>query len=628
MSKQISRVAFAIAIATASTTVAAGTAQAAPDEPTRPAVTGINPSQYGTVERIAGRDRVATSVEAAKALVKTHGRPSTVIITRGDLFPDALATVPLADQINAPVLLNSVNRSGNNTLHPLVAKFIKDNGVSNVVILGDEVSVGVGVARALENLVGYHKVDRVGGEDRFETAYMLAADTAAAYGNAFAGDLAAAKQELRELLLAERNYQEAMDEYQAASSAFAQARANRDAAAAAVAKQQQVITDLASKLVNVPNIPAGYGSWDDYIKEAQDAWAGEKGQYDRAASALYTFAVTLGALEPQGETTLDIKSTLAEYKAKYPALAAQINDAIAKTPGVSDGTRLEEAIRIATANADAAWADLDDAAEELSARVAAKQRAAAAVAANQPILEQMGRENVKLAQLQVALTAAEGRYAAAMRRLQTAQSRLAAAVANRPFPGDITQARRDVAAARDAVVRAAGNRSAFVSDGNVSGFALAAGPAAAKKSGVMLLSDGRSLGTWAARYINLSNAQTVGVGDKATNAVGTNTTKTFPSSDPSEVANKLGRFYWENEQDDDAAIAVASTNPWADSITGGSFISQYDGLLLTTETNSLNRWADDYVKFSARAMDDVDIRLFGDRISEPVRQQLLVSIHY
>ena len=250
------------------------------------------------------------------------------------------------------------------------------------------------------------------------------------------------------------------------------------------------------------------------------------------------------------------------------------------------------------------------------------------MAANQPILEQMGRENVKLAQLQVALTAAEGRYAAAMRRLQLAQSRLAAAVANRPFPGDITQARRDVAAARDAVVRAAGNRSAFVSDGNVSGFALAAGPAAAKKSGVMLLSDGRSLGTWAARYINLSNAQTVGVGDKATNAVGTNTTKTFPSSDPSEVANMLGRFYWENEQDDDAAIAVASTNPWADSITGGSFISQYDGLLLTTETNSLNRWADDYVKFSARAMDDVDIRLFGDRISEPVRQQLLVSIHY
>ena len=541
MSKKISRVAFAIAIATASTTVAAGTAQAAPDEPTRrPAVTGINPSQYGTVERIAGRDRVATSVEAAKALVKTHGKPSTVIITRGDLFPDALATVPLADQINAPVLLNSVNGSGNNTLHPLVAKFIKDNNVSNVVILGDEVSVGVGVARALENLVGYHKVDRVGGEDRFETAYMLAADTAAAYGNAFAGDLAAANQELRELLLAERNYQEAMDEYQAASSAFAQARANRDAAAAAVAKQQQVITDLASKLVNVPNVPAGYGSWDAYIKEAQDAWADEKGEYDRAASALYTFAVTLGALEPQGETTLDIKSTLAEYKAKYPALAAQINDAIAKTPGVSDGTRLEEAIRIATANADAAWADLDDAAEELSARVAAKQRAAAAVAANQPILEEMGRENVKLVQLQVALTAAEGRYAAAMRRLETAQRRLAAAVANRPFPGDITQARRDVAAARDAVVRAAGNRSAFVSDGNVSGFALAAGPAAAKKSGVMLLSDGRSLGTWAARYINLSNAQTVGVGDKATNAVGTNTTKTFPSSDPSEVANMLG----------------------------------------------------------------------------------------
>lgn len=636
MSKKISKVAFAVAIATASTTFAAGNAQAAQDPDTvRPAVSGTSPSQFGTVERVAGRDRVQTSIEVSKALSKTHPI-DTVIIAGGHLFPDALSTVPLADVLDAPVLLNNEATYNQNVLHALVKAEVErlkaaNGGQLKVVILGGDRAVGPNVARALEPIVGYHNIDRVAGDDRFETAYNIAADTTAAYGNARAGALNTAKQELRELVLAERNYQEAMDEYQAASSAFAQARADRDAAAAAVAKQQQVITDLASKLVNVPNVPAGYGSWDAYIKEAQDAWADEKGQYDRAASALYTFAVTLGALDPQGETTLDIKSTLAEYKAKYPALAAQINDAIAKTPGVSDGTRLEEAIRIATANADAAWADLGDAAEELSARVAAKQRAAAAVAANQPILEEMGRENDKLVQLQVALTAAEGRYAAAMRRLETAQRRLAAAVANRPLPGDITQARRDVAAARDAVVRAGGNRSAFVADGYVAGFALAAGPSAAKKNGVVLLSERGALGPWAARYVNLSNSQTVGVGQNGTKAVGTNTTKTFPSNDPAQVANQLGRFYFELDTRDatpDAAIAVTALDPWADSITGGSFISQYDGLILVTETNRVNRWADDYVKFSAKEMANVDIRLIGGMISNDVRNHLLDSIRF
>lgn len=627
MSKNIRRVAFALACATASTTVAAGAATAATDPDKRPSGSGVNPTQYGIVERIAGRDRVATSIEAAEALIETHGSPSTVILTRGDLFPDALSTVPLADQLNAPVLLNNVNKNGRDQLHPLVRKFLVENEVSKVIVLGDEVSVGSNAARQLEAVVGYNNIDRVGGDDRFETAYMLAADTIAAYqgGNAA---LESAKAAYRDVLLAERNYQEALDEYQAASAAFARARADRDAAAAAVARQQQVITDLASQLVNVPNVPTGYNTWDEYIKEAQNTWEREKAQYDRKASALYTFAVTLGAMDPQGETTLDIKSTLQEYINKYPALAAQIRDAISKVDGVGADTPLEEAIRRATIEADREWADLEDAAEELSARVAAKQRAAAAVAANAPILEQMGRENVKLAQLQAALTAAENRYRAAMNRLTTAQDRLARATAERPFPGDIVAAERAVAAARDNVVKRGGNRSAFVADGNVSGFALVGGPAAAEDMGVVLLSDGSSMGTWANRYVRLSNAQLVGVGNKATTAVGTNTTKTFPQSDAAEVANKMARFYFEDENKDDAAIAVASIDPWADSITGGSYISQYDGVLLVTETNKANAWMDDYVKFSAKARGEVDIRLFGDRISNAVRNHLKQSIHF
>ena len=210
MSKKISKVAFAVAIATASTTFAAGNAQAAQDpDGVRPAVSGTSPSQFGTVERVAGRDRVQTSIEVSKALSKTHPI-DTVIIAGGHLFPDALSTVPLADVLDAPVLLNNEATYNQNVLHALVKAEVErlkaaNGGQLKVVILGGDRAVGPNVARALEPIVGYHNIDRVAGDDRFETAYNIAADTTAAYGNARAGALNTAKQELRELVLAERN---------------------------------------------------------------------------------------------------------------------------------------------------------------------------------------------------------------------------------------------------------------------------------------------------------------------------------------------------------------------------------------------------------------------------------------
>ena len=624
MHKQIRRASIAVAFA-AATTMAATTAATAVTDPGAevPRKSGAS-TQYGLIERIAGRDRVETAIETSKAMDKTHD-VDTVIVTRGDLFPDALATVPLADVLNAPVLLNNLNANSRNHLDARVANEIKRLGATKVIILGDQNSVGTGAERALENIVGVRNVERVGGVDRYETAYKLAADTVAAMNPSTtqAQALARAKAALKNIELAERAYQEALAEYQAASQNFANARLEYKAAQEAYNAQLIKITELARTLRNVPNVPAGYASWDAYIAEAQVAFTTANSTHARNQAALSFLATELGAIEQQGETTLDIKSTLGEYKTKFPQLVAGINNAQAVF-GLNDATTLEDALTIATTRTNASASALPAAAKELSERVAEMQAAAAAVEANKPILEQLGRENVTLAGLANTLAAKTQAYRAAANRLAAAQDRLANATANRPAPGHIEDATTTVANARDAVVRTAGRNSAFVADGNVAVFALAAGTAAAKQNGVVLLSQGGSLGTWARKYVALSNSQTVGVGLKGSNAVGTNTTKTFRSANANQVANQMGREYFGSTD----SIAVASSNPWPDSLTGGSFIAQYDGLLLTTETNSLNEYAADYVKFSAKEESDVDIRIFGARINDDVYDELVRAIRY
>ncbi len=118
-----------------------------------------------TVERINGTDRHKTAVEISK---KGWEKADTVVISRGDSYPDALAGTPLAYKLDAPILLTKTSR-----LLPEVKDEIKRLGASHAVILGGDGAVSDYVRYQLEGL-GL-SVERVAGTNRFETAASIAA---------------------------------------------------------------------------------------------------------------------------------------------------------------------------------------------------------------------------------------------------------------------------------------------------------------------------------------------------------------------------------------------------------------------------------------------------------------------
>ncbi|HHV63959.1 MAG TPA: transglycosylase SLT domain-containing protein [Peptococcaceae bacterium] len=126
--------------------------------------------KIGTVTRIAGENRIDTVNKIALA-GWPHGA-ETVIITRADAFPDALAGVPLAKQYNAPILITDPNELDQsvidvlNKLKPLKA-----------IILGGETAVSPEVENKLaEVLYWTDDIVRIAGQDRFETAVLIVKD--------------------------------------------------------------------------------------------------------------------------------------------------------------------------------------------------------------------------------------------------------------------------------------------------------------------------------------------------------------------------------------------------------------------------------------------------------------------
>ena len=151
-----------------------------------PAVTiVVSDSKAGTAKdtdnkRIAGASRYHTA-----ATISEYGwaknSTDTVIIARGDSFPDALAGASLAYEKNAPILLTG------DTLHQATKDEIKRLGAKNAIVLGGTAAVPNKVVNELKGL-GL-KVERVAGSGRYETAVNIAnkmdnnADTAIlAYG--------------------------------------------------------------------------------------------------------------------------------------------------------------------------------------------------------------------------------------------------------------------------------------------------------------------------------------------------------------------------------------------------------------------------------------------------------------
>jgi putative cell wall-binding protein len=147
--------ALAVAALSASVGLAGLTLAAAPAQATEPT----------DVVRVAGTTRYGTAAEAATQAYPTGS--TNVVLASGEKFPDALAGGGLAGSLDAPILLAQQNAVPAETTAALA-----ELGADNVTILGGTEAISAAVEAGLE--AAGLTVDRVGGEDRFETALLIA----------------------------------------------------------------------------------------------------------------------------------------------------------------------------------------------------------------------------------------------------------------------------------------------------------------------------------------------------------------------------------------------------------------------------------------------------------------------
>jgi putative cell wall-binding protein len=144
--------------------------------------------EAASVERLHGKSRYKTAVEISK---ETWTSADTVIIARGDNYPDALVGTPLAIKQQAPILLTKTGSLNANTKEE-----IKRLGAKNAIILGGTGAVSDAVESELEDMT--LEVKRIAGANRFETASFIAEEVGpsktavVAYGYNFPDALAVA----------------------------------------------------------------------------------------------------------------------------------------------------------------------------------------------------------------------------------------------------------------------------------------------------------------------------------------------------------------------------------------------------------------------------------------------------
>lgn len=116
------------------------------------------------VARAAGKNRFATAAEISRSM---RTKPSVVFLANGMNYADALAGVPIAKSMNAPILLTNTD-----TLPAETLAEINRLGAKNVILLGGKDVISDKVVSTLK--ANGCNTDRIEGADRFETAVKIA----------------------------------------------------------------------------------------------------------------------------------------------------------------------------------------------------------------------------------------------------------------------------------------------------------------------------------------------------------------------------------------------------------------------------------------------------------------------
>ena len=127
-------------------------------------------------QRLKGSNRIETAIEIAKDGWKNGA--DTVVLTRADEFPDALAGAPLAHKFNAPILLTNSKELSKDT-----EEAIQELGAEHVILLG-------GSKHALLPTIADRLTDlgitneRISGTNRYQTAQAIAEELGSKSGKA------------------------------------------------------------------------------------------------------------------------------------------------------------------------------------------------------------------------------------------------------------------------------------------------------------------------------------------------------------------------------------------------------------------------------------------------------------
>lgn len=135
---------------------------------------------------LQGQDRYQTAVEVSMQSFP-YGSDSVVIAT-GENWPDALSGASFAGAMDAPILLvgDQVADKCAEELPEAVADEIARLGATSAYILGGEEAIAPMVAADVESIIGTDSV-RFAGEDRYETACVVASETVGVLGDGWDG---------------------------------------------------------------------------------------------------------------------------------------------------------------------------------------------------------------------------------------------------------------------------------------------------------------------------------------------------------------------------------------------------------------------------------------------------------
>ncbi|OBR89873.1 N-acetylmuramoyl-L-alanine amidase LytC precursor [Clostridium ragsdalei P11] len=128
--------------------------------------TGVKAADSG-VNRVGGANRYAT---AAKVAQSGWSSSDYAIVANGEGYADALCATPLAKANNAPVLLTTGDSS--NTLEQNTLDELERLKVKHVIVIGGAGVVPDSVLNSIKGKVT--DVERIGGQDRYETSAKIA----------------------------------------------------------------------------------------------------------------------------------------------------------------------------------------------------------------------------------------------------------------------------------------------------------------------------------------------------------------------------------------------------------------------------------------------------------------------